>query len=144
MPMPMRIIHDRHAQRGVVALITVVIIGALILIIGLAGSRLGQTEIVVSNDVAREKEARALVSACVEEAMYRLKRNDSYVGGTLTIDEVSCVVAVSGSGSTRSVVATAEVSDHFVSVTVGATRKANAASNSHGWSVDTWSEGDPP
>lgn len=136
--------HPRHADQGVIALLAVIIIGAMIVAIGISTSFIAQTEIVLSGDVDREYSTRMLAVACLEEAAFRLKLNTAYVGGTIPIESDSCTVAISGSGSTRTVTATATVDGYTKTVTVVASLRQNAAANARAWTIDSWTEGDPP
>jgi len=133
----------QEGERGVIALMTIIVIGALIMVVGISASFIGQTEIVLSGDVDSEHAARMVASACVEEAIYRLKLDESYAGGTVPIGSATCTVTVSGSGTTRTVTASATVSSHTKTLNVGALRKQNVAGNARGWTVDSWAEGNP-
>ncbi|MEY4723406.1 MAG: hypothetical protein RLZZ324_919 [Candidatus Parcubacteria bacterium] len=138
---------NREDNRGLIAILTVVLIGALILAIGISSSLIGRTEIVQSGDFDREQATREVVASCVDEALHRLKLNSGYVGGTVPIGSNSCTVAVSGSGSTRTITANATiviVNSYTKRVTVTASKRSNVANSASGWGIDTWTEGDPP
>lgn len=131
-------------ERGIIALTTVIIIGAIILAVGVSAALVGQTEITLAGQSDREYLARGLASACIDEAMLRLKRNSGYTGGSVPIGSDTCVAAVTGSGSSRTITATA-TSDVFTkAVTVAASLKSNVAGNASAWHIDSWTEGDPP
>ncbi|KPJ85206.1 hypothetical protein AMJ57_03930 [Parcubacteria bacterium SG8_24] len=129
--------------RGLVALVTVVIIGALVLSIGLAATFANQTGIILSGEADREHTVRALASACLEEAMLRLKRDGSYVGGTIPISGSSCSVTVSGAGSSRTIDTTATYGDFTKSLQAIAALQSNGAANARSWRMESWSEVDP-
>ncbi len=131
-------------KRGVVALITVIIMGASLLTIGLTIAFISQTELVISAGAGRERQALALAMSCLEEASHRLKNNSSYTGGTVPIDGNTCTVTVSGSGGTRTVTASSTVDVYTKGVSATFTLKQNAALNSKAWEVTAWSETDPP
>lgn len=131
-------------ERGVIALMTVIIIGALVLAVGISVSFIGQTEVIITGDTDREQSLRSLVFTCIEEATFRLKSDPAYVGGTVPIGLDSCAVTVSGSGSTRTVLATATIDPYTKSATASVLLKQNVAGNARGWAVDSWLESDPP
>ena len=133
------------SQKGFIALMTVIIIGAMILSVGISAALIGQTEIVLSGQTDRGYAARSLASACVEEALHRLKLNDAYAGGTVPVGATdTCTVVVSGTGSSRTITATASSDIFTKSVVVAASLKQNAAGNAKAWHVDSWAEADPP
>lgn len=131
--------------RGVIALITVIILGALILAVGLSASFTGQTETILSGQLDREQLARILAQTCVDEAMHRLKLDSTYTGGTVLVGASdTCTVSVSGSGSSRTITLAA-TSDIFTkTIVIGASLKQNAAANASAWHIDSWTESDPP
>lgn len=134
----------RLASRGMVGLLTVIVIGAMMLAVGITASFIGQTQLTVTGYVDRGHLARTLAVTCFEEAAFRLKLNAAYVGGTVPIDTETCTVTVSGSGSTRTVTASATVDGHVKTIVATATLLQNAAQNARAWSLSAWAEQDPP
>jgi hypothetical protein len=134
-----------QGQDGVIALLTIIIISAMILAVGVSAALIGQTEIALSGQSDREYAARSLASMCVEEALHRLKLNPAYVGGTLPIGTSdSCTVAVTGSGNNRTITATASSDVFTKSIVVATSIKQNGQGNAKAWHVDSYTEGDPP
>lgn len=131
--------------RGVIALITVIILGALILAVGLSASFTGQTETILAGALDREQLARMFAQTCADEALYRLKLDSTYTGGTVPVGASdTCTVSVSGSGSSRTITLAA-TSDIFTkTIVIAASLKQNAAANASAWHIDSWTEGDPP
>lgn len=127
-----------------IAMMTIIIIGALILTIGISSAFQGQTEIVLVGQSDRRAIVSSLFDSCIEEALYRLKLDASYTGGTVPIGTDTCTVTVSGSGSSRTISATASSDVHSKTVSVGVSLKQNAAGNAKAWHVDSWSEQNPP
>ncbi len=84
------------------------------------------------------------MTSCVEESVHRLKLNSAYTGGTVPLGADTCTVTVSGSGSSRTIAATATIDGYTKAVAATATLKQNAAMNAAGWSVTAWAETDPP
>lgn len=132
-------------QRGVAALLTVILIGVMVMTIGITAAFVGQTEVIVGGQTDYRNQVLMLASACLDEGAFRLKLDSSYTGSTVPIGATdTCVIAVSGSGATRTLTATASSGDHTRSVVVTATRKQNAAANAHAWSLGAWAEADAP
>jgi hypothetical protein len=132
------------ASRGMIGLLTVIVIGAVTLAVGIAASFIGQTQLTVAGYVDRGHLARTLAATCLEEATFRLKLNANYAGGTVPIDELSCTVTVAGTGSTRTVTATATVDGHTKTLVATATLLQNASFNARAWTLSAWAEQDPP
>jgi len=134
----------RDTSRGFIGLLTVIVLGALVLATGISIAFIGQTQLVLSGHMDYEHATRVVASACMDEASYRLGLNSAYTGGTVPVGADSCVIAVSGSGATRTVTVTATVGSYVKRVTATATLKQNAAVSASGWSVTAWAEGDAP
>ena len=130
-------------DRGLIALITVIIIGASLLTLGITASFIGQTEIIISGQNDREYVARTLLTSCVEEASYRLKLANTYTGGTILIGSDTCAISISGSGSTRTVVVSASSGTSTKSATVELSLKQNSGLYTTAWGISSWNEADP-
>ena len=72
--------------RGVVALVTVLVVMATLLGIGITISAIGHDEIVLSGVIEDGETAFALADACIEEGLTQLKFNDAYGGGAFALD----------------------------------------------------------
>lgn len=131
-------------DRGMIGLLTVIVIGVTMLAVGITASFIGQTQLTVTGYADRGHLARTLAVTCLEEAAFRLKLNAAYVGGTVPIDAETCTVTVSGAGSTRTVTATATVDGHVKTIVATATLRQNAALSARAWSLSAWTEQDPP
>lgn len=134
----------KPGDAGIVALITVIVFGAIMLSMGIVTALVAQTQMLVAYSMGRERVARELVITCLDEAVYRLRQDSGYLGGTVPLDGNTCVVTVSGSGASRTVAATASVGGYVKAFTATATLKQNAALNAKGWSITAWQESDPP
>jgi hypothetical protein len=132
----------RIDNRGVIALVTVIVIGALLLMVGLATAQLGQTQLIVVGQADQGQWARHYAVACVEEAVFRLRRNPTFAGTTVPIDGYTCDVTVSGVGVYRDVVSTATVGDYTKSLTVQLYFQ-NVTGGGSTWTIESWEETDP-
>lgn len=52
------------------------------------------------------------MDGCGEEALIRLNRDNAYTGETITLNNTSCTIVVTGSGSTRTINVTATQTDY--------------------------------
>ncbi len=94
-------------QKGAAILVSMIIISALILIIAL---NLGLSSISQNQmNLYQSKSSRIFlnIDGCAEEALTKLNRNNVYTGESLVIDNTSCTISVSGSGTARIVSITA-------------------------------------
>jgi hypothetical protein len=130
-------------ERGVIALITVIILSALILIVGISAAFIGQTDIIIAGQVDRGNYARSLALTCAEEGMHRLKLDASYTGGTIPISSTTCTVSITGSGASRTITSSATYDNHTKTIEVSATRRDNGAGNARAWNISGWQEVDP-
>ena len=131
-------------QRGVIALITVLLIGAFVMSLGIATASIGQTGMLIESQLDMRNVLMQTIASCLDEATYRLKLNAAYTGGSVPIDVNTCTLTVSGSGTTRALSATATADIYTKTVTATATQKQNTAANAVGWSLGAWTEADPP
>lgn len=131
------------APRGLIGLVTVIVIGALVLSVGVTTAFIGHTQLLLASHADHEYALRALAGSCVEEAAYRLKLNSSYTGGTVPLGAGSCLIAVSGGGSSRTVTLTATEGSYTRRVTATLETRSNSAASASGWAVTSWQEGDP-
>lgn len=91
-----RLISAIKDTRGAAALIVMVIIlGVSLLVvsttalIGIGNLSIGFSTQASSGDVL-------LAESCVEEALVRLTRDNSYTGGSLTVENATCTISVTG------------------------------------------------
>ncbi|MFA6604126.1 MAG: hypothetical protein WCT10_04840 [Patescibacteria group bacterium] len=140
-------IHDRsrigRPAAGVVALLAVVIIAAIILSAGISAAFVAQTQIIISGHVEREQLVREALSACVEEALHRLKLDAAYLGGSIVLGGQTCTATIAGSGLTRIITVNAVDGQYSQTVTVDALLKQNGSGKAKGWTITNWSESVP-
>lgn len=99
-----RIQKQATSQRGFAALLTVVIVSAAALTISLGAALLGIGELDLGYTAQKGGAAFAYTEGCLEEALQQLKFDTGYNGGTLSNEDGSCRIQVSGSGTTRTIV----------------------------------------
>jgi len=89
----------KHRSKGVVALITVLVVMVTLVSLGIVIAAIGRDEIVLARVIENGERAFVVADACVEEAMKRLKSEPGYAGGAFTLDDNSaCSVTVTDLG----------------------------------------------
>lgn len=126
---------------GVSALITIIMIAAIGLTLGLSINGLGLNELLAGYNVQRSEEVFRLGEVCFEEAHYRLKRSNAYVGGTVSLGALGdCDITISGAGSTRTVSVTATKNDFTQTFDTDVTLQTNGAGNANGLDITHYLE----
>jgi len=139
------------SSRGFIALLSVIIIGAILLIVGLATASLGQSQLQVAAGTNEEHRTRDYAAACLEEAILRLKRNETtpfpYYPAVVPLPDVAAacsITAMTGSGTARTVNVTSSTVGFFTkSVVVNLAKQTSPDGNAIAWVVTSWTEVDP-
>jgi hypothetical protein len=142
----------RTSSRGVIALLTVVIIGAVMLTLGIASALSGHVQVIVAGQSAMANDVRELAASCLEEGIGRMKQNPNHPVSTVftvPMDSRSCTVTLtastgSGIGATRTLSSVATVEGFTKTLVATLTWRQNASGNAAGWAVTSWTEQDPP
>ena len=109
-----RLLRSSTRQRpGAMLIITVVVLGAVALAVVFSGALRGLGEMSMGIAETRSKEALAGADACTEEAMLQLTLNTSYAGGTVTIGNTVCTIAVDTSSATLRTITVTAVRDRW-------------------------------
>lgn len=125
---------------GLAMLITVIVILAFMLTLGLVSSKISINELAIDLDADNSNKALQMAESCSEEANFRLKLNSGYTGGSIAFDNGSCTISVSGAGGSRTIMVAA-ISDNVTrDLTVDVDLKANVATNAEGIDVTDWEE----
>jgi len=127
--------------RGVIALITVLIVMAVLLSIGVTISSIGQDEIVLSGVVQDGENAFAVADACVEEGLERFKTNGAYAGGSFQLDGGNCLITVTNlGGNDRLVHGEGSYAREIRMIDANVTLKFNTAANAKKVTINSWAE----
>jgi hypothetical protein len=97
-------------QKGFIALTSILIISTVALAVSVSISLLGVGEAKSSLDFKKGQETLKIAEGCIEEALIRIRNDDTYTGGSLNVGDGSCTISVSGTGSDRTVDVTATIS----------------------------------
>lgn len=124
-------------NRGVAALLTIVIVGAATLIMAYTASILGFGELSMGYTSQKGAETFSIADGCVEEALLRLRIDNNYSGETLSLGEGSCIISVSGAGASRTVVVESSLDVYNKKLQVDITI---SGSNNEIITIDNWQE----
>jgi hypothetical protein len=92
--------HTIHSSSaGFVAFLTILLVSAVVLSASVSVALLGVGEMSSSLSTRKSLEALKIAEACGEEALLRIRRSQSYTGGTLTFDRGSCTISATSSNS---------------------------------------------
>jgi len=90
-------------NRGVAALLTVLIVSAAALLMAFSASVLGLGDADMSYTEQKGNQSLSLANGCVEESLRQLQLNSNWNGTTLNLSDGSCIINVSSSGSARTI-----------------------------------------
>ena len=140
-------------RRGFIALISVTIIGAILLMVGLATAAISQTQLQVAASTHEELRNRDYAAACLEEAILRLKLNEGYAGPTVVPfpgTAATCTVSAVGADpadpsnlAKRQVLIVSAVGLFTKKIDARLLKLTNPAGNAVAWKVNGWLEVDP-
>lgn len=90
-------------NRGISVLVSVLIIATIMVVLtfGMGLNSISENQINLYQ--SRSAVSFYNVDGCAEEAVSKINRNNSYVGETLALGNVTCVISVSGTGSNRTI-----------------------------------------
>ncbi len=84
-------------NKAVASLLLIVSIGATALIMAISSLNLGLGELDLGFFDQKNGEVLSLVSACLENTLWRLKLNNNYNGGILNFQPGSCIIKIDDS-----------------------------------------------
>lgn len=132
-----------RTPRGVVALVTVLVVMVTLLSLGLAIAAVGRGEIALSAAVEDGETAFAVADACVEEGLARLKNDAAYTGESFALDGGTCALSVTNlGGNARRVRGQGSYRDAIRIIDADVTVLANAQEEAKKVKIDSWKEAD--
>jgi hypothetical protein len=124
-------------NRGVAAILTIVIISAAALIMAFSSSILGLGELDLGVSSSSGEEALSIADGCMDEAMRRIRLDTNYSGDALSQTNGACIISVVPSGNDRTITVTASTTDsYYKKLEVGITLSGNVIT------LNTWEEVD--
>lgn len=107
--------NTNYKNKGVVALTTVLIIGAGTLIIAVAISLYGLSELQAGYYYIESNIAVDTSDSCFEEAVYRIKLNPSFASSSFDVGEDGCSILVSTSGTNDRIISASSTATEYTS-----------------------------
>jgi hypothetical protein len=100
-----------NKENGILTLMSVLLIGAIGLVVGVSLILMGLANSKTSLAVVQEDQAKALANACAEQALQQLfNSSNDYTAGSLTLGQGTCSYTVTNTGGdTRKITATGTV-----------------------------------
>jgi hypothetical protein len=124
-------------------MITVLVLMAFMLAIGITVAAVGQDEIVLSGVFQDGEQAFAIADACVEEGIERFKVNGAYTGSTFALDGGTCIITVTDLGGNRRLVrGQGNYANAIRIIDADVTLKFNLAGNAKKVTINSWLEAD--
>ena len=122
-------------ERGVVAILAIIIITALVVLISTSLGLVAIGNLQIGFSEQRGNDLLLTAESCTEEAILRLSRDNTYTGGSLTVGDVDCTIAVTGTPCGSCTISTEATA-------VGFTRNIQAGVTISGSAVDitSWEE----
>ncbi|MBT4120939.1 MAG: hypothetical protein HOA57_00010 [Candidatus Magasanikbacteria bacterium] len=108
-------------NRGIAALMIVVVIGAAALILALSSSFLGLGELDMGYTAQKGGEVGSLADGCMEEALRQIQLNNNYGGDTLNLEGNSCIIGIQTNGNDRIITVSALVGNYGEKIQVDLT-----------------------
>ena len=94
-----------NKEKGVVALISVLIIGAVGVAIVISIISLGVGHSQVSFSVNQSKKAKGITEACAEEALFRVREDESFEGSySIFFNEGECTYNIENTGGEERII----------------------------------------
>lgn len=129
----LRFLQFKGPRKGVVALVTLLLITLSIIVFSLSIGFLSINQNQIILDQSQSSRLFGYADGCMEEAYTKVRRMDTYTGETLAVDDVSCAIVVGISGSNRTITVTATCANYTRSL-------RSIVSLSPSFSITSWQE----
>jgi Tfp pilus assembly protein PilX len=131
-----------NQPRGVVALVTVLVVMSVLLSLGLSVSMVGQDATALSGTYQDGETAFSIADACTEEGTARLKADPTYTGGSFTLNGGNCTIAVSTitSGSRWLITGTGTYGQNLRIINADVSLVPNGHSTAKKMAINSWTE----
>ncbi len=93
----------RYNQSGIMLLIPTIVISAVLILIVTTNALISIDQSKTALHEQKTLEAFIAADSCLELALLNLSSDSGYSGESLTIDQASCTISVSGSDDTRTI-----------------------------------------
>lgn len=110
---------------GYIAISTALIVSLVVLLASVTVTMLSINEGQSALSITKSEETLGFVEGCAEDALLKLRANNSYIGGSITRPEGTCTITVTGAASPWIVSATTTATDYKKSITVTVGKTGN-------------------
>lgn len=132
--------NNMNDQKGYIGVVTVLIVTAITLTLGVTIALLGVNEAIQGYEIDKGQEVAQKADGCLEEAHLRLKLDSGYTGGTIPYLDGTCTVTVAGGGSTRTITSTITIGEYTRTIQGTISLVSNVAANAEGIDATSWEE----
>lgn len=110
----------KHNQKGMSALLTIVIISAASLIMAKSVSFLSLTELEMGDKEVNGQKSLLLADSCVEEALHQLRLDNSFLttDETVNLGDEQCSYTISVAGANRQIESRADYNNYQRNINV--------------------------
>lgn len=119
---------------GYVALTTVIIVGAVVMVITLSISIISISGIQTSLSTKKSSESLDITDGCGELVLREIRNNPSYSATSLTLQQGTCNLQITENAGNYIIIIDTTIESHTKTVTIDATRTAS------GVSVNSWQQ----
>jgi len=123
-------VNNKNRQSGYIALSSVLITLALVMLIGMSSSLLSINDLLTSQSVKKSDVSNDLIEACCEDALLKLN-NDNTINTSITLPEGSCSVTINSHvGDVWDFTVSGNLEGYYKNIRINATRGSTVAINS--------------
>ena len=123
---------------GFVALISVILVAAVVLIYALSLSHSNILSMQATTAKNLSTEVFHLANTCMEEALMRLRRDSSYTGSVLNLTEGTCTISIVAVSDNRVITVGANQGDYYQSLEMDV--DLQVVDSSHNFVFNYWKE----
>jgi hypothetical protein len=122
------------SEKGIIALLTIIIIGFTTLTMALSSSFIGLGELNSGFTNIKGNKAMVLTEGCLEEALNKLRLNSGYSGESLVFKKGSCIISVSSNLNDRTILVEGQLENYYKKIEVDLTLNNNQIN------INSWEE----
>lgn len=111
-----------YGRQGFVAIVTVLMISALVLLVSLSVTVMAISQLQGSLSQTTGEDKWYLTDGCVEDALLKISQSPAYAGGSITRPEGTCKIVLSKTGNVYTLTVNSSSTSYNRTVAVTATR----------------------
>lgn len=98
-------------NRGFVSIILLIIISSLVTVLLIGGARISIATLESRSVLSNGLNAEIFAEGCADESILQLKRNENYLGQTITVGDASCIITVTTQNGNKNISINANVNN---------------------------------